>query len=531
MTHTPPHTTQTRLCIPVCVRRIDALDEAVKRAAEAADIIELRLDCLDADDLRQLTRDGGATLKNLLRDHTQDFILTLRPAGEGGRGDVNWGDRFAFWNYGTRKLFDADGALNICCDIELSLLEYEGFRRALDDECFDWRRVICSFHDFDSVPADLESIYEQAAQTPAHTTKIAVTARDAVDCIPVFKLLARARAENRSLIAIAMGTPGLLTRLLAHAHSAPFTFAALDEDSATAPGQLTAATLRDLYRIQTITGHTMLTGLIGAPVAHSLSPNIHNRAFAAAGVDAVYLPLEVHDLAAFLRRMVRCETREINFNWRGFSVTAPHKQTVLAHLDTVDAAARDIGAVNTIVIASDGMLHGYNTDAAALLTPLDGRIDLHGARVAVIGAGGASRAALWSLRERGARTTVFARHLERAAQTSHDFAAASAPLDGARFDGFDLVINATPLGTWKHDGTHEHETPARAENLRGARLVYDLVYNPSQTAFMREASAAGCETIGGLEMLIGQAAAQWKLWTGEDAPVDVMRQAAETKLS
>jgi 3-dehydroquinate dehydratase/shikimate dehydrogenase len=148
-----------------------------------------------------------------------------------------------------------------------------------------------------------------------------------------------------------MGTPGLLTRVLAPSRGAPFTFAALDESSATAPGQPTAATLRDLYRIQNITERTMLAGLIGAPVAHSLSPQMHNRAFAAAGVDARYLPLEVQDLTAFLRRMVRRETREMDFNWRGFSVTAPHKQTVLAHLDTLDPAARDIGAVNTIVVA------------------------------------------------------------------------------------------------------------------------------------------------------------------------------------
>lgn len=530
MTHTPPHTRQTRLCIPVCVNRIDRLDKAIKRAAEVADIIELRLDCLDPDELRRITHASDTTLNRLLHAHTQDFILTLRPPEEGGRGDVNLTDRFAFWNYGAEALLRKNGAANVSCDIELALLEHPSFVRALEDNSYDWQRVICSFHDFDSVPADLESIYERAAQTPAHTIKIAVTARDAVDCIPVFKLCARARRDARPLIAIAMNTPGLLTRVLSRPHGSAFTFAALDENSATAPGQPTATTLRDLYRIQNITERTMLTGLIGAPVSHSLSPQMHNRAFNHAGIDAVYLPLEVHDLAAFLRRMVRRETREINFNWRGFSVTAPHKQTILAHLDTLDPAARNIGAVNTVV-ALDGSLYGYNTDHAALLTPLENRINLHGARVAVIGAGGAARATLWSLRERGAHTTVFARNHERAAQTSHDFDAAHAPLDGARFDGLDLVINATPLGTWKHDGTHEHETPARADQLRGARLVYDLVYNPRHTAFMRAGEAAGCEAIGGLEMLIGQAAAQWKLWTGEDAPVEVMRSATENKLS
>ena len=152
-------------------------------------------------------------------------------------------------------------------------------------------------------------------------------------------------------------------------------------------------------------------------------------------------------------------------------------------------------------------------------------IELSGARVAVLGAGGAARAVLWSLRQAGARSTVFARDTERARPTAENFDAHLQTLDAARFDNFDLVINATPLGTL---GARETETPAHASQLRGARSAYDLVYNPSETRFMREARAAGCELVlGGLPMLVAQAAAQFKLWTGHDAPLDVLTEAAE----
>jgi shikimate dehydrogenase len=174
-------------------------------------------------------------------------------------------------------------------------------------------------------------------------------------------------------------------------------------------------------------------------------------------------------------------------------------------------------------------LRGHNTDAVAALAPLSGLIDLPGARAAVIGAGGAARAVLWALRRAGASSTVFARDPARAREVAQTFGARSQNLSGARFDSFDLVVNATPLGT---RGAREAETAATAGQLRGARVAYDLVYNPAETRFMREARAAGCAVvIGGLPMLVAQAAAQFELWTGERAPLEVMRRAAERRLS
>ena len=264
-------------------------------------------------------------------------------------------------------------------------------------------------------------------------------------------------------------------------------------------------------------------GLIGQPVSHSVSPHIHNAAFKANGLNAVYIPLEVRDSNSFLRRMAHPRTRELAWNLRGLSVTAPHKSAILEHLDWIEPRAREIGAVNTIVIQGDE-LHGYNTDASALLAPLlDHLGTLHNKRIALIGAGGAARAALWSLRRAGAHTTLFARNPERARPLAEEFDAPFQQLDAAAFDGFDIVINATPLGTHGH---HQHDTPARSHQLRGAHLIYDLVYNPLETRFIQEARDAACDTIGGLSMLVAQAAEQFHLWTGKPAPVEVMHAAA-----
>ena len=377
------------------------------------------------------------------------------------------------------------------------------------------------------MPADLDALYERMARTPARIFKLAVSAHDATDCLALFQLLARARREGRELIAVAMGAAGLWTRILAPARGAFLTYGALADEQATAPGQIAATDLRDLYRVSALDEQTEVLGLVGAPVAHSRSPHIHNAALAARGLNAVYIPFETHDVAAFIRRMAHPRTRALDWRLRGLSVTAPHKQAIMAHLDQIEPAAREIGAVNPVVFAGEE-LRGHNTDALAALAPLVGLIKLQGARVAVIGAGGAARAVLWGLQRAGARVTLFARNLAAAQPLADKFGASLGALAGAQFADFDLVVNATPLGTRGHA---EAETAATAAELRGARAAYDLVYNPAETRFMREARAAQCELIlGGLPMLVAQAAAQFELWTGQSAPLEVMRAAAEQRL-
>jgi shikimate dehydrogenase len=361
------------------------------------------------------------------------------------------------------------------------------------------------------------------AATPARVLKIAVKAKDITDCIPLFNLLERARSENREMIALAMGVEGTATRILGPARGAFLTYGALDAKNTSAPGQLSASELRELYRADRLNQRTEIMGLVGSPVSHSLSPHIHNEAFKALDLNAVFLPFQVRDAGTFLRRMIHPATREIDWNLRGLSITAPHKIRVMEHLDWIEPSARAIGSVNTIVVEGDA-LHGYNTDAVGLLSPLNAEdVVLRDARCAVIGAGGAALSAIWSLQREGARVTLFARNVEKALPVADKFGVVCRELEGASFDGFDLVINATPLGT---RGAMEGETPALSNQLRGARLAYDLVYNPQETRFLREAREAGCDCLGGLGMLVTQAAEQFRLWTGHAAPLDAMNRAA-----
>jgi 3-dehydroquinate dehydratase/shikimate dehydrogenase len=510
-----------RICVPVCEKRAIELRQAMTRAGEVADLIELRLDYLQGDELFKALRN----LPALISASTRPVIVTLRPAEQGGQREMDNLTRIIFWVehflYGKPHVDFAD--------IELDLAHL--FRQRERDEgreLLNWNRVICSHHDFKGVPPNLRQIYEQMAATPARVLKIAVRADDITDCLSIFRLLEHARREGREMIAVAMGGAGVMTRILAPARGAFLTYGALDEAQQSAPGQIMASELRELYRVQKLNRQTEIMGIVGSSVLHTLSPHLHNAAFETLGMNAVYIPFEVKDVAAFVRRMVHPRTREIKWKLRGLSVTAPHKSVIMQQLDWIEPSAQEIGAINTVVVEEDA-LRGYNTDAAALLAPLHEKgLSLSGARCAVIGAGGSARSALWSLQREGARVILFARDMEKARPVAEGFGALCEQLNNASFDGFELVINATPLGM--RGGEREDETPALANQLSGARLAYDLVYNPKETRFLREALEAGCEILGGLQMLIAQAAEQFRLWTGQPAPLGVMNEAALRKL-
>lgn len=516
-----------RICVPVCVQRASELAGTVARAAEVADIIELRLDYFSEQELQQ----AGETISAVLNSRKRPMILTLRPAEYGGARAIRVEDRLHF-GQGCRWISEP-GEPTIFCDLELDLTlllqqrEHEGNDIVGLGIC-DWKRSICSYHDFVGVPTDLEQIYQSMAATESRILKVAVQAEDAIDCLPIFRLLERAQREGREMIAIAMGQAGIMTRILGPSRGAFLTYGSLDHESKTAPGQLTARDLRELYRIDKIDKQTQIFGLMGQAISHSVSPAMHNAAFAANEVNAVYIPFESRDVNAFIRRMVHPRSREIDWNLRGLSVTAPHKLAVITELDWIDPAAKEIGAVNTIVVHGSE-LHGYNTDAEAFIAPLLERLSsLSGARCAVIGSGGAARAALSALRKQGADFELFVRDRKRGDEIAERFGATCKALSGANFSAFDFVVNATPLGTL---GELENETPAISAQLAGVRLVYDLVYNPVETRFLREARAAGCETLAGIEMLVRQAATQFQLWTGQRPNVEVMRDAAIRALS
>ena len=324
-----------------------------------------------------------------------------------------------------------------------------------------------------------------------------------------------------------MGEAGKWTRILGLAHGAFMTYAALDAGRETAPGQVSAKDLIEVYRVKNLDEETEVYGILGNSTSVSMSPYMHNAAFQFHNLNAVFVPLQVNDLDEFIRRMVKPKTREVELNFKGFAVTIPHKQSIIKHLDSIDETAKKIGAVNTVKII-DGKLHGCNTDAQGFIEPLlNSYGDLQNAKVAVLGAGGAARACAYALKTAGAKVTIFARDLQKAQTLADDFGVESEELSNNNFNDFDILVNTTPLGM---KGKAEDETPAFGEQFKNVKLVYDLVYNPFQTLLLKEADRFHIPKIGGLAMLIAQAMEQQKIWTGRDAPMQEMSRAVLKRL-
>ena len=493
-----------RVCVPVSASNYDELERLTSVASKFGDLVELRLDYLHPDELTIAQQQ----LHGLVERLKVPVILTFRPSEEGGQRDLSLEQRKSFW----RDLKKPPSAF---FDIERDLCE----QLAADDP----GRIICSHHDFSGVPENLDELYRELSSTSARILKIAVHAKDAVDCLPLFHLLNRASSEGRELIALAMGDAGLATRVLGPSRGSFLTYASFEQGAETAPGQPTVERMKSVYRVDKITKHTAVYGLVGSPVLHSISPHVHNTAFETKRIDAVYLPFEVKDLDAFMKRMVHPRSRELDWQLKGLSVTAPHKLEIMKYLDWIDPRAVAVGAVNTVVVDGE-RLCGYNTDVDGFVEPLSKSVELTSTtKVALIGAGGAANAAIWALKQKNADVVVFARDPQKARTLAERFEVTCRSLESASFAGFDVVLNATPLGSF---GSRADETPATAEQLRGAFLAYDLVYNPIETRFLREARSAGCQTLGGLEMLVAQAQLQFKLWTGQEAPASIMHAAA-----
>ncbi len=515
-----------KICISVCAETADELIEQIKRAEDLADVIEIRFDCLNKIE-------PGAKWQGLYKA-TKDFkgklLATFRPRNQGGNRDLSLQQRKDFWNEVHIDEFVDWGDFEF--DFEKDWLSY--FPAVFN-------RIIYSFHNFKKSSDSLMPIYSQLAELPDYehprkdkdVIKIAIKTDDITDTIPIWKLLERAKSENKEIIPIAMGESGKWTRILGLAHGAFLTYASLDSGQETAPGQVSAKDLTEVYRVKELNENTEVYGIIAGNTSYTLSPYIHNAAFKFHKLNSVFVPLQVQNLDEFMRRMVLENSREIELNFKGFAVTNPHKQTIIKYLDEIDETAEKIGAVNTVKI-ENGKLYGYNTDAQGFIQPLKTAYgDVCNAKVAVFGAGGAARACIYALKKENVEVTVFARNLENAESLTEEFQIELKEFTIHHspftiYKDFDILVNTTPLGT---KGEFENETPALAEQIKDIHLVYDLVYNPFETRFLHEAKSVDVPTIGGLAMLIAQAMEQQKIWTGKDAPMKEMSRAALKRLS
>jgi 3-dehydroquinate dehydratase/shikimate dehydrogenase len=350
--------------------------------------------------------------------------------------------------------------------------------------------------------------------TGAEVVKIAVTAHRLSDCVVLRDI---AKAVDGPIVVIAMGEAGLITRVLPQRFGSQWTYAG----NAIAPGQIPAARMRDQFGFRRLNAETALYGVIGRPIAHSLSPAMHNAAFCGAGVNAVYLPLAAADYADFLEFADAMGVA-------GASVTSPFKIDAFERADDRDDVASRMQSANTLKRDGSRWL-ARNTDAEGFIAPLAdamGPRALRGGRATILGAGGSARTVARALAAAGMHVTVSARRREQAqavAGLTDATVGAWPPTPGS----WDLLVNTTPVGTGK---SGEHDSPLPSDFAFDGHLVYDLVYNPPQTRLLRDASRNGCRTLGGLEMLVAQAQAQFEWWTGRRPSARVMRAAAIEQL-
>ncbi|HVF29650.1 MAG TPA: shikimate dehydrogenase [Pyrinomonadaceae bacterium] len=495
-----------KICVSVTAQSASEMLEKIRSVAASADVVEIRFDSLEEAEIKPLV--------DQLPSIAIPILITFRPREQGGYRDLTFADRVKFWESVVGEKLGPGVMVDHEIDIDFAL--------QLDPES-----VILSMHDFNSSGESMSA--DAFMELNAATIKIAVAVDDVTDAIHVWNML---RGSNKAAIPIAMGEAGKWTRILGLAHGAPLTYAAPDEGQGTAPGQISAGDLCDVFRVKELDRDTRIFGVVAGDTTYSLSPFMHNAAFKEARLNSVFVPLQVADLDPFIRRMVRPDTCEVELTFGGLSVTNPHKQAMIAYLDEIDPTASAIGAVNTVKVDGNKLI-GYNTDAGGFLEPLQRELgDVTGANAVVVGAGGAARACVYALQQAGTNVTLLARDPAKASTFKDEFGISVLGLETENWKletgrKPDILVNATPTGT---RGPNQDESIATADELRNVKLVYDLVYNPLETRLLQEAKRAGAKTLGGLDMLIAQGVKQFEIWTGREAPVNEMRSAIEKRL-
>lgn len=375
--------------------------------------------------------------------------------------------------------------------------------------------LILSFHDFKAT-RKLEETFKKMTAIPADFYKVVTTATCLSDNVVMMKFLEQ-KSHERSVIGVCMGEQGLISRVLGVRAGSAFTFAAATPGEETAPGQLDSRTLRDVYRIEQVENSTRVYGVAGDPIEHSLSPAMMNAAFRRETVNAVYLGLH----AKHLDDLMEC-VKEIPIH--GLSITMPYKEKIVDQLDNTEPVAAKIGACNTVIRAQDGKLYGFNTDVAGVVRPLEQRMALKGAKVLVIGAGGAASAAAYGLKERGAEVFITNRTSGAGQRLAKRSKSKFVTRNQLRNMQFDAIVHGTPVGMG-----NVKASPLRDKEIN-AKYLLDMVYVPAETRLMKLAKARGVQVIPGAEMFVQQGARQFEIWTGKPAPVEEMQRVVNNAL-
>ena len=397
---------------------------------------------------------------------------------------------------------------------------------------FGETKRIISFHDFDQTPENLDEIHERLQKHDPDIIKIVTMANSPFDNVRILKLVAGARVPT---IGFCMGEFGIPSRILTGRFGAPFSYATFNKDRAMAPGQLSLEEMRDVYHYNRINAQTAVYGVVADPVAHSLSPLIHNAAFAHEKMNKVYLPFRVpkDDLA---KTVEICDWLPI----RGYSVTLPHKEDLLGLTKQYDGPIGEIGAANTLYRDTGGGWRAANTDYDAALGSLVHELQpdlapgtdpslsaLAGRKVLLLGAGGVARAIARGVVNHGGVLMIANRTKARAADLVEQLGCLLVEWQNRGSVFADVLINCTSVGM--HPNL-DH-TPFAENWLREGMVVFDTIYNPERTLLIKQARERDCRTITGIDMFVGQAARQFELFTGRRAPLDVMRDVVRRAIS
>jgi 3-dehydroquinate dehydratase/shikimate dehydrogenase len=489
-----------RICVAVAGTNATELLEKAEAVARDNPFIEFRLDYL---------KDPGLALpkiKNFLGSHTYvTAIGTCRRAVNGGKFKGSVASQ-------VDMLAKAGAAGCHLVDIEL--------QSATAMKVPDFNKIrahaglVLSYHDFKTT-RKLDETFAAMKEYPADIYKVVSTATKLHDNVLMMRFLEEA-SHNNKMVGICMGEQGIISRVLGLRAGSLFTFGSLSPGEETAPGQVTAKALRDLYRIENVDAATRVYGVAGDPIEHSLSPQMMNAAFRRENLNSVYLALH----AKSLDDLIKC-AREIPIH--GMSVTMPFKQDIIGHLDNCEPLCQKVGACNTVIRSQDGKLYGFNTDVAGIIRPLEQRLPIAGAKMLVLGAGGAARAAVFGLRERGASVFILNRTPQTAQKLARESGAKAIKRDDLKKIQFDVIINATSVGMGNGKSILE-------EKEMNARIAFDLVYNPVDTKFLQTARAKGMAVITGIEMFVQQGARQFEIWTGKPAPAAEMQHVVVTEL-
>lgn len=461
-------------------------------AERGAELVELRVDWIP----RNLRMD------RLLKDRPTPVVLTCRRPQDGGRFSDSEEKRQTI-------LREA-----IIAGVEYVDLEEDIARKI---PRYGKTRRIISHHDFEKTPDNLEEIHARLCECDPDLVKIVTMADSPVDNIRMLELVKSAKVPT---IGFCMGEYGIVSRILCGKYGSPFTYATFSKERVMAPGQLSFEEMKKLYRYDKINSETAVYGVLGDPIGHSWSPILHNVAFAKMKLNAVYLPMRV-------------AAEEFNYTLqayeflgvRGYSVTIPHKQAALRFADKTDEITKEIGAANTLVKSQSGNWHAKNTDYDAALDSIKlglaakGETSLDGQRVLMLGAGGVAQAIGLGVLREGGVLTITNRSKTRGAALAKELNCQHVTWNNRGSVGADILVNCTPVGM----SPNMNETPFEQHWLRDGMVVFDTIYNPENTLLIKEAREHLCHVVSGIEMFVRQAAAQFKYFTGQDAPLDDLR--------